>query len=174
MKKSFKAGLLLIIGCLIVTSVALGQIRDHQTKRSDYSGQIIKTTEEPSEGANLGNLFNMKMSHSYSVNLGTGLGGQMYNMNAYTNTMQFFFNEKLTGEVNISLLHSPFGQSSAYGISNEQQMNVALNAEIDYQINDKMNLHFEVNRYPSGYGLGRGYGMYRNSMFRSGSIFDHQ
>ncbi len=170
MKKVLPVFLLVIIFSVFSVTVLQAQIKENQPKRSDYSGSIIKQ-QNPSAGANLGNLYNMKMSHSYSVNFGTA-GGQVMNMNAYTNTMQFFFTEDLTGEVNLSLLHSPFGQPNLYGLNeNQRSMDVALNAQIDYQINDQMRLSFEVNRQPGNYGFNPGYGGYRNTPFQYGPAF---
>lgn len=170
MKKALLSISLVCVFTLLLSAVSYGQFKDQETKRSEYSGPIIKK-DDPSDGANLGNLFNMKMTHSYSVNFGT-FGGQMMNMNAYTNSMQFFFNEDLTGQVNVSLLHSPFGQPNAYDFNKQNSFDVALNAQIDYQINDNMNLHFEVNKYPDSYGYGSAYGRYSNtSPFQYGPIF---
>lgn len=167
MKKIIPVSLLAILFCIFSATALQAQIKENQHKRSDYSGSIIKQ-HDPSAGANLSNLFNMKMSHSYSMNFGTA-GGQMMNMNAYTNTMQFFFTEDLTGEVNLSLLHSPFGQPNLYGLNeNQRSMDVALNAQIDYQINERMSLSFEVNRQPGNYGFYPGYGGYRNAPFQYG------
>lgn len=168
MKKILSISTILVIFALAFASVAEAQFREDKTKQSEYSGPIIKK-EDPSNGSNLGNLFNMQMSHSYSVNMGT-MGGQVYNMNAYTNTMRFFFNDQLTGEVNLSLLHSPFGPSNPYSFREQNQFDVMFNAQIDYQINDRMNLQLEVNRYPAGYGP-YGFGGYRNAPFESGPIF---
>lgn len=151
---------------IFAASISQAQFRKHEMKRSDYSGNIIKQ-EDPSEGANLGNLFNMQMSHSYSVSFGS-MGGQVMNMNAYTNTMQFFFSEDLTGQVNVSLLHSPFGQSSVYNFQNQDPLNVALNAQLDYQINDRMHISFEVTRNPDGYGY---YNGFRNRSFNNRFLY---
>jgi hypothetical protein len=170
MKNALFIFLVTVLITVFSAAALQAQIKDHQPKNSDYTGSVIKQ-HSPSAGANLSNLFNMKMSHSYSMNFGTA-GGQMMNMNAYTNTMQFFFTEDLTGEVNLSLLHSPFGQPNLYGLNqNQRSMDVALNAQIDYRINDRMRLSFEVNRQPGNYGFYPGYGGYRNAPFQNGSAF---
>lgn len=166
MKKILSVGTLVIALIIFSASVSQAQFKKNEMKRSDYTGNVIKK-EDPSTGANLGNLFNMEMSHSYSVSFGT-MGGQVMNMNAYTNSMNFFFNEDLRGQVNVSLLHSPFGQSSYYNFQNQDALNVALNAQLDYQINDRMHISFEVTKMPDGYG----YGYYnRNSLFRNRPLY---
>ena len=161
----------MLVFLLVCPTTGYSQFKDQETKRSEYSGPIIKKND-PSDGANLGNLFNMQMSHSYSMTFGS-VGGQMTNVNAYTNSMEFYFREDLTGQVNVSLLHSPFGQSNAFSYREDQQIDVMLNAQLDYQINDRMNLHFEVTRAPGGYGFGSPYGRYyRSSPFQSASDFE--
>lgn len=160
---------------LLLISIMLGsfsysqaQLRDDQHKNSDYSGPIVKQTD-PSVGGDWGNLFNMKMSHSYSVNFGS-FGGNMQNFNAYTNTMQFFFSEKLTGRVDLSLIHSPFGNNNLNGFNADQEVQFILqNAELNYQLSEKASLHLRVNQYPSGYY--QGFGPNRNHPFQSTSIF---
>lgn len=166
MKKTFTASTLILALIIFSASVSQAQFKKNEMKRSDYTGNIIKK-EDPSAGANLGNLFNMEMNHSYSVSFGS-MGGQVMNMNAYTNSMSFFFNEDLTGQVNVSLLHSPFGQSNFYDFQNQDALNVALNAQLDYQINDRMHIRFEVTKLPDGYGY---YNRNRNSLFRNGPLY---
>lgn len=142
------------------------QLRDHLNKPSDYSGPIVKE-HDPSDGANLGNLFNMQMSHSYSVNF-MSFGGQYQNLNAYTNTMQFFFTDKLTGRVDLSLMHSPFGGNAMNGFDAQKEVQFILrNAELNYQLSDNTSLHLQVNQYPQGYGYYPGYGDSRYSPFQS-------
>src|SRR5680860_252153 len=151
MKRVFNCCVLLLFILLASVSVSNAQLREAQHKASDYSGPIIKQND-PSEGADLGNLFNMKMSHSYSVNFAS-FGGQVQNLNAYTNTMQFFFSPKLTGRVDLSLIHSPFSNNNVNGFGGDQQVQFILrNAELDYKISDKASLHLQVNQYPQGYG----------------------
>ena len=84
--------LILMLG---LSTLSHAQLRKDLNSSYDLMGPIVKE-ENPSKGANLGNLFNMQMSHSYSVNFAS-FGGQVQNMNAYTNTMHFFFNEDRKG-----------------------------------------------------------------------------
>lgn len=170
MKKLFISGIVLFALSLSAVFSAQAQMRDRVNTPSDYSGPIVKE-KDPSDGANIGNLFNMKMSHSYSVNFAS-FGGQYQNMNAYTNTMQFFFTDKLTGRVDLSLVHSPFGGNTMTGFDAQKEVQFILrNAELNYELNDNTTLHLQVNQYPQGYGYYPGYGGYRNSPFRSAPIF---
>lgn len=132
-----------------LTSISFAQLREDISNNTALSGPIVK--ENPSEGANLGNLFNMQMDHSYSMMI-SGFGGQMQSMNAYTNTMHFFFTEDLTGRLDVSMLHSPFGNSF---MSTDNGMNSQLmirNAELNYQISDKSNIRLQFQQVP-GYGM---------------------
>ena len=133
-----------------IHSMASAQLRKDLNNSSELMGPTVK--QDPSEGANLGNLFNMQMDHSYSM-MFSSFGGQMQNMNAYTNTMHFFFSDKLTGRVDLSLLHSPFGNSM---MSNTNGMNTEFllrNAELNYQISDKSNISIQVQQLPDHYGM---------------------
>ncbi|NGP89024.1 hypothetical protein [Fodinibius halophilus] len=163
MKKNsvLSAVTLCTIFVLGLSIVSQAQLRDQQTRSTDLMGPIVK--ENPSEGANFSNLFNMQMSHSYSMNFASW-GGQFQNMNAYTNTMQFFFSEDLTGRVDLQVLHSPFGNSFMPNNNSGMDMKFLIrNAELNYQINDKSNISIHFQQVPS-YGMNPwSSGLYRNS-----------
>lgn len=132
-----------------ISSIASAQLRENIGSSADLTGPVVK--QNHSEGSNLSNLFNMQMDHSYSM-MFSSFGGQMQNMNAYTNTMHFFFTEDLTGRVDLSLLHSPFGNNF---MSNNSGMNTQFmirNAELNYQISNKSNLRLQFQQVP-GYGM---------------------
>jgi len=155
---------LLIILFLFTAGISFGQLREQQSKSSDYTGNVIK--KAPSEGSNLGNLFNMTMNHSYSMTFGS-FGGQALNLNAYTNTMHFYFSDRLTGRVDLSLLHSPFGNS--FTSNNQSGIDaefVIQNAELNYQLSEKSNISFHFRQIPShGFGYGGFSPLHRNSFF---------
>lgn len=136
-----------LILMLFAASSAQAQLRKELSNPDEYTGPIVK--EESREVGNWSNLFNMKMSHSYSINIGS-FGGQMYNMNAYTNTMEFFFSERMTGRVDISLLHSPFGNSFFNEGSNDFGGKVIIrNAELNYKLGERshISVHFQQNPF---------------------------
>lgn len=161
-------GVLLIFG---LTSISFAQLRENVGNDAALSGPTIK--QNPSEGADLSNLFNMQMDHSYSM-MFSNFGGQMQNMNAYTNTMHFFFTDDLTGRLDVSMLHSPFG-NSVMGNDNAMDSQIMIrNAELNYQIGENSNIRFQFQQVP-GYGMNP-YGMspwsgYQRSPFNS-SIHD--
>lgn len=135
------ASFLLIFFAL--NAVANAQLREMESKSSDYTGPIVK---ENSAG-NFSNLFNMEMNHSYSMTF-SSIGGQYQNINAYTNTMHFFFTDDLTGRVDLSLLHSPFGGSNMNNNSMGTEL-IIRNAELNYQISDKSNISLHFQQIPS-------------------------
>lgn len=114
-------------------------------------GPVVKQND-PSEGANLGNLFNMQMDHSYSMMLSTFGNGQYHSMNAYTNTMHFFFSEDLTGRLDLSLMHSPFGSSLAPNSNGMDTQFMIRNAELNYKISDRSNIKVQFQQVPH-YGM---------------------
>jgi hypothetical protein len=155
MKKTAIISTVSIVVLLLIgfSSVSYAQLRSEVKNSSELMGPIVKQND-PSKGADLGNLFNMQMDHSYSM-MFSSFGGQFQNMNAYTNTMRFFFSENLTGRVDLSLLHSPFGNSMMSPNANNGMDTRFLirNAELNYQINDRSNIRIQFQQVP-GYGYG--------------------
>lgn len=167
MKNVSNISVLVLLFLFVGSSVSYAQFRDQLRKSTDYTGSVIK--EDPSEGANWSNLFNMTMDHSYSMTF-SSFGGQAQNINAYTNTMNFFFSEDLTGRLDISLLHSPFGNSSLNNFGNNtggMGTDIVIeNAELNYQISDKSSISLHFRQVPSyGYGGFHGSPFHRNSAF---------
>lgn len=165
MKKGsiFSAISIFAILMLGISSISQAQLREDLNKSTDLMGPIVK--ENPSEGANLGNLFNMQMNHSYSMNFAS-YGGQFQNMNAYTNTMHFFFSEDLTGRVDLQLLHSPFGNSFMNNNGGTDMDFRIRNAELNYEISDNSNISIQFQQLPN-YGMNPWSSRSYNSPFRS-------
>lgn len=174
-----KRSFLLFIGALVlftvgIQSLSMAQFRKDANNTAALMGPVVK--EDPSEGANLGNLFNMQMDHSYSM-MFSSFGGQMHNINAYTNTMRFFFSEKLTGRVDLSLLHSPFGNSFMSQNKGLDAQVILRNAQLNYQLSDKSSISIQVQQLPQSYYYGMGPwgagGFYESSPFYARhNIFD--
>lgn len=151
-----KTGLTLILTLLLLavaSTMTYAQFREQQNN-TDYSGPVIKDSRQSDVG-NWTNLFNMKMSHSYSMNF-MSFGGQFQNINAYTNSMDFFFSDRLTGELDISLLHSPFGNSFLNAGNNSLGAEIVIrNAELNYQIGERSNITIQFQQHPFGFGYSR-------------------
>lgn len=145
----------LVILLFLVSSTGYAQLRENQYKSSDYLGNIVK--DRSGEPGNLGNLFNMTMDHSYSMTFGS-MGGQYQNLNAYTNTMHFFFSDKMTGRVDLSVLHSPFGNSYLNNGNSGEVDFIIRNAELNYQLSEKSNISISFQQVPAY----NSYGYYNN------------
>ena len=156
---SMKFFLLLAAIALLSVSAADAQLRKDLTPHSNDSfGTSVTHTTKPGSAGSWMNLLNMTMSHSYSMSF-SNFGGQTQNLNAYTNSMYFDVSDKLDAQVDISVLHSPFGNSF---INNSNAMNTQIiveRARIDYRLseNTRISLQFSQNPYYSPYG-NYGYG----------------
>lgn len=154
MKKYWVILVLLTFG---IVSLAEAQLREEVTRSNDFTGAVIQT-DQPGFNA-LGNLMesiNMEMGHSYSMNFGS-VGGRFQNLNAYTNHMTFDLSDNLTGNVDVSILHSPFG-NSYMNMSNDLGARVVIDrAQLDYQISPNTSLSIQFSQRPYG-GMGGYYG----------------
>ena len=167
MKKLNRIIFLAVVIITIGVSVSHAQLRKELNRAGDYTGPVVK--ERSSQVGNLGNLFNMKMDHSYSM-MFSSMGGQFQNINAYTNTMRFFFSERMTGRLDISLLHSPFGNNSFMNTNSSNGLGADIiirNAELNYQLSDNSNIRIQFQQLPSyGYGVGPWSPYYNNPFGR--------
>ncbi|MTI89619.1 MAG: hypothetical protein FH748_16835 [Balneolaceae bacterium] len=152
---------------LFTATQSFAQYRANTPSLYDYSGPIVNTQTSTIQ-QNLASFFanRVKMSHSYSMSFGS-YGGSYQNINAYTNTMQFMFSDRLQGRVDISFLHSPFGGSHLSNANNKLGGKVMIrNAELNYKIGENSFIRFQYQQLPAGYGyFGRS---------RFGNSFGHQ
>lgn len=166
MKKLSVRLFLVAVGIFAIHSLSYAQFRDQLPSKYDYTGAVIKKDDHVGSWANL---FNMKMSQSYSMTF-SSIGGQYQNINMFTNTMQFMFSDKLTGRLDVSLMHSPFGGSfsnNLYGNNIGAKIFIR-NAELNYQLGPNSHITVQFQQHPysmmnpwSGY-----YGNpYSNSIF---------
>lgn len=84
------------------------------------------------------NMIPVSMSHSYSMSFGS-VGGQYQNLNAYTNHMRFDFSDRVQANLDIAVLHSPFGGSqflNPLGDSQGVRLQVR-NASLSYKFSEK-------------------------------------
>ncbi|WP_124245528.1 hypothetical protein [Cyclonatronum proteinivorum] len=125
-------------------SNANGQFRDHVQQPAEYTSAVVAPIVSES---NMLGLAGFQMNHSYEMTMGS-MGGNVYNQNFYTNTMQFLFNERLTGRVDLSIAHSPFG-NNIFGESQGPQFFIR-NAELNYAISDRTHLSFQFRQVPAG------------------------
>ncbi|MFO7845324.1 MAG: hypothetical protein R6V27_02085 [Balneolaceae bacterium] len=158
-----KSILLLFSITFLWVSVSEAQLREDLSGYTEYSGVVSQ--EQPSSTNDWMSKLNMTMNHSYSMTF-SSFGGQMQNLNAYTNSMLFDISDRLDAQVDVSFLHSPFGNSF---MSNESLGSkiIVESARLDYQISENANITFEFSQRPYhyspfnnrgyGYGFNRGY-----------------
>lgn len=132
--------------------VAEAQLReDLRYQSEEYTGSVTHTHGEGSTGSWM-NMLNMTMSHSYSMSF-ANFGGQTQNLNAYTNSMFFDVSDKLDAQLNVSLLHSPFGNSFMNNNNLGTQI-IIDSARLDYKFseNTRISIEFSQNPYRNSFG----------------------
>ncbi|MEX0649299.1 MAG: hypothetical protein WEA56_00145 [Balneolaceae bacterium] len=150
---------------LFTALVAEAQLRKDLSGSEDYTAAVTHT--HPSSPGNWMNLLNMTMSHSYSMTF-SNIGGQAQNLNAYTNSMFFDLSDKFDAQVDVSVLHSPFGNS--FMTNNDMGARVIIDqARIDFKPseNTRISLQFSQNPYYSPYnryGFGNYYSPYSSRL----------
>lgn len=146
----------------IFASVALvqAQFRSDVPSGLDWTGPVTKPQSQAVSG--LLGLQDFRMDHSYEMSVGS-FGGATYNQNFYTNTMHFLFNQNLYGRVDLSLAHSPFGNSMMAGDENVQFF--VRNAELNYRFSENSHIRLSFSQLPRGYGF---YSPFHNPHYHSG------
>ncbi len=137
-------------------SLTYSQLRDDVQSYHDYSATIATTPNSGNTVGNWMNMLNMTMNHSYSMSF-SNYGGQMQNLNAYTNHMNFDISERFNAQFDVSVLHSPFG-NSFMGTQNDFGAKIIIDqARLDYKISDSAHISVQFSQRPY---YGRGFGMY--------------
>lgn len=142
--------------------VAEAQLRKDLSPSDEYTASVTHT-QRPASPGNWMNLLNMTMSHSYSMTF-SNIGGQAQNINAYTNSMYFDISEKVDAQVDLSLLHSPFGNS--FMTDNNLGARVIIDqARIDFKPSENTRISLQFSQRPyyspySHYGFGNYYSPY--------------
>jgi hypothetical protein len=143
-----------------ITLVSQAQLRQdlvHQPE--EYTGAITHTHSENSPGSWM-NMLNMTMSHSYSMSF-SNFGGQMQNLNAYTNSMHFDVSDRMDAQLDVSVLHSPFGNSFMNNSSAMDTQIIIDRARVDYRLSENTRISFEFSQNPYYSTFGRsGFGNY--------------
>lgn len=151
-----KFSVLFITIMLCIVSLSEAQLRDDLNYGSDYSG-VITYEQQPSSPGNWMNMLNMTMNHSYSMTF-SSFGGQMQNLNAYTNSMMFDISNNLNARVDVSFLHSPFGNSFMGDNSSLGSQIIIDRARIDYKLSENAHISLEFSQRPHGYSPFSNYG----------------
>lgn len=159
----------LLLALVIGSSDSQAQLREDLSNSNSFTGSVIKTNDQhQNTNLGLGGLIeDFNMSHSYSMTF-SSMGGNYQNINAYTNTMHLKFSDDLTGRVDLSLLHSPFGSRTMYGNNKGLNSEILIqNAQINYQISENSSISFQFRQTPAsnstyGYGTGSMYSPFIN------------
>lgn len=146
---------LLTIIFLATAVVAHAQLREDLSYQPETYTTTLSSSQHTGGPGNWMNMLNMTMSHSYSMSF-SSIGGQMQNMNAYTNHMFFDISDRLDAQLDISLLHSPFGNSFMTNNGNNSfgAQIIVDQARIDYQLSDNARISFQFSQRPAYYGNG--------------------
>lgn len=140
---------------MISVSQSNGQFRDGVQSYDEYSATVATTPSQNSVG-NWMNMLNMTMNHSYSMSF-SSYGGQMQNLNAYTNHMNFDISERFNAQFDVSVLHSPFG-NSFMGSQNDLGARIIIDqARLDYKLSENAHISIQFSQRPY---YNRGLGMF--------------
>lgn len=147
-----KISITLAIIFLVTAVAANAQLREDLSYQPEQYTTTLSSSQHSGPG-NWMNLLNMTMSHSYSMNF-SSLGGQMQNINAYTNHMFFDVSDRLKAQLDVSLLHSPFGNSFMTNNNSLGAQIILDQARIDYQLSENASISFQFSQRPAHYGYG--------------------
>lgn len=140
--------------------MANAQLREDLSFQPEQYTTTVSSSEHSGPG-NWMNLLNMTMSHSYSINF-SNFGGQMQNINAYTNHMFFDISDRFNAQLDVSLLHSPFGNSFMTNNNSLGTQIIIDQARIDYQLSPNASISFQFSQRPAYYGHGGYYSPFFN------------
>lgn len=140
----------LFLSAIFITALSVtanAQLREHALQPVDYTGTITQSNPD-SQVNDWMSLMNMTMSHSYSMSF-SNFGGQMQNLNAYTNHMFFDINDRMNARLDISVLHSPFGNSFMNMNNNSLGSRIIIqNAQFDYKISNNSSISIQFSQSP--------------------------
>lgn len=149
----------LLTALVLLPCVAFGQFRAEQPSAYDYTGAVMRQDVARSAIGDLASGFRFRMQHNYSMNFMTGFGGAA-NVNAYSNIMQFGYGEKFDGQVVLSLLHSPFGNTMGNHMMGFQQPQVLIqDAHFNYRLNENVTFSVGFSQMPMNNAWNQPWGM---------------
>ncbi|NBB76304.1 MAG: hypothetical protein GVY02_02900 [Bacteroidetes bacterium] len=146
---------------LAFTLSAEAQFREDLAHEPQEFTTSVQTDRNSGQPGSWMNLLNMSMNQSYSMSF-SNFGGQMQNLNALSNHIYFDVSDRFQAQVDVSLLHSPFGNSF---MNNENTMGAKIiidQARLDYRISDNATITLQFSQRPGHYG----YGPYGNMFSR--------
>lgn len=142
MKKYILISFIILTLSFSLTDFSFAQFRDDLPSPLGITGDVVRADYNHNK---LFGLVDFQMGHSYEMTFGS-LGGTSYNQNMYTNTMHLFFNDRLTGRVDLSVLHSPFG--NGIHSSQENAQFLIRNASLTYNFSNNSHLTVSYRQLP--------------------------
>ncbi len=148
----------LAAGFVLVLAIATpSQAQLRQDARA-FAAQSTPRLYSAGDGFSLQSLFSpqhFKMAQSYELSAGS-VGGSAYSLGLYTNSLMWQFSQKLAARVDLSVAHSPFGNSNRFaqslaGQDGQQPFRFFVqNAEVAYRPSENMELRFSYRQSPYG------------------------
>ena len=156
MKRMF---MILVLG-LLLSLPAIAQDLDQAKLAVPNATNSIGVTPVPTPFSLL-DLSRIKWSHSYSVSFFSG-GGQSGQLGVASTSAYYEFNDKLSLQVNLGILHNP---GAIWGDKNNNDATLLPGFRLDYRPADNVFMSIEFQRvaggmYPYGYGFDRYSGYY--------------
>lgn len=145
--------LILVLGIFITTpDHAQAQLKDDLMAPPQRVDARVTHSMGNGRVGDWANLLPVTMTHGYSMSFGS-FGGRYQNLNAYTNSVQFDFSDRFQANVDVALLHSPFGGSVLMQNQNPMGMRFVIeNASLSYKLSE--NVRFDVCFSQTPYGAG--------------------
>lgn len=147
----FTSSLIFIV--ITTALVAHAQLREDLVYEPEEYTTTVSTSERSGGPGSWMNLLNMSMSHSYSMTF-SNFDGQMQNLNAYTNHMFFDISDRFNAQLDVSVLHSPFGNSFMTNNNSLGTKIIIDQARLDYQLSPNARISFQFSQRPAYYGYG--------------------
>ncbi len=130
--------IIVIVSLLTVALPTYGQFRTdvpHQNIRESITGRT--------EISSLLNAQNFQIHHSFSMSM-MNLGGMSVGVGAYTNSLSFAINPKLSMNTQISLVQPTM-------VGQQNQGNIYYGVGLNYKASENSFLSFQINNYPTYY-----------------------
>lgn len=138
---------ILIVFAVIFTLPVLSYA---QLKSDTYQPNISNVLKSPGQDFLFGLLdpSKMHMHHSFSMSYGT-MGGNGLMLGSYMNTMLYQITDNLKLRTNLGIMTSPYHTFGAQSPLNKPQFFGG--AQLDYKINDNMNVMLRIDSAPYYY-----------------------
>jgi|YelNatPaOPRAMG01_1025707.scaffolds.fasta_scaffold00021_71 hypothetical protein len=155
---------LILVAALVFPGLGMAQLKNQP------QATVRQQLSQPASAWNLIGLLRLdpsrfQMRQSYTLAVGS-YAGHTYSQGLYLNTMMYQFSPKLVAQLQLGLLHQPFGNMGSPFVGSRAFVS---RAEVLYRPFKNTTLHFQYNALP--YAVRDPYGMYPYSW---GPVFDER